>query len=225
MTTWILLHGAGSTPEFVRRTFGPAAERAGATLQAPDMAGATMADMVETIAQCAPGPTDLIGGVSLGAHAAAAFAADTGWSGRLYAVMPAWVGPPEQVAALTARTADQVETIGVEDTLADIASAAAPGDWIYAELHRAWRAMSRETLVRALRVAAVQSAPTAQTLSRVRGRARIVALADDPTHPLAVARVWAESIAHAQLHVLDRDLGGADTTELASRLQSFRAEA
>ena len=183
-----------------------------------------MADMVGIITRYDPGPTDLIGGVSLGAHAAAAYAAETGWSGRLYAVMPAWVGSPDQVAALTARTADRIETVGVDDTLADIASSTAPDDWIFAELRLAWRTMSRETLARALRVAAAQEAPTARTLSQVRCRTRVVGLADDPTHPLSVAQVWTDSIAHARLHVVARDLDGGDTTVLASPLRAFRAD-
>lgn len=209
-----MLHGAGSTPEFVQRAFGPAARRAGCDLVAPDVAGLDMAAMVEVIAAARPAA---VGGVSLGAHAAVLFAVRHHWAGPLYAVMPAWVGRPESVAALTAHTAREIRTGSVGAVLERI-DAEAGADWIAEELRRAWSGMPGDELVRALDVASRQPAPGAGELAQVRGPATIVGLADDPTHPLAVAHLWAQSIPRADLHVLPRDLDGQGPQALATWL-------
>ncbi len=218
MITWVLLHGAGSTPEFMERTFGPAAQARGVRLVTPDVVGASMAEMVEVIEGIGPEGDDLVGGVSLGAHAGARFAYEAQWSGRVYAVMPAWAGEPEAVASLTAATSDALQHNSVDDVLNQIAASADPDDWIIAELRTAWMALGRQRLRDALRTAAAQGAPTGGDLSRVTGECRVVALAADPTHPLAVARLWAASIPRASLHILPRDLEGRGSTELAAPL-------
>jgi hypothetical protein len=218
MITWVLLHGAGSTPEFMARTFGPAAQSSDVRLVTPDVVGASMAEMVDVIESIGPDRDDLIGGVSLGAHAAAQFAYSTRWGGRMYAVMPAWIGAPETVASLTAATAETLAHSSVEDVLIQIEASADTGDWIIAELRTAWTGLGRDRLRDALRVAAAQVAPTAADLARVTGECRVVALAADPTHPLTVARLWASSIPAAHLHVLPRHLQGRGSTALAAPL-------
>lgn len=198
----MLLHGAGSTPEFIERAFGPAITASGWDLVAPDVRGMDMAAMIATIRQARP---DAVGGVSLGAHASAAFAASEVWEGPVYAVMPAWMGAPDAVAALTEHTALEIEQSSVRAIL-DRLAALSHGDWIFDELSRAWRSMDDEQVVAALRVAGRQRAPTAGDLKRLRGRVTVVGLADDPTHPLAVAHVWARACG-APLHVVDRHAG------------------
>lgn len=171
-------------------------------MHAPDVAGMDMAAMASLLEHAVP---DVVGGVSLGAHAAAHFAAVTGWAGPVYAVMPAWIGRPEAVAALTDHTAAEIQESSVEAVLARI-EAIAPHDWITAELVRAWRSMPATDLVSALHVAARQSAPTVSQLQRIEAPVTVVGLADDPTHPLEVAQIWAASTG-ARLHVVDRHAG------------------
>jgi pimeloyl-ACP methyl ester carboxylesterase len=217
-TRCLLLHGAGSTPEFVERAFGPAMAARGWQLIAPDVRGADMAEMVAVIAERAPGPEDLIGGVSLGAHAAAMYAGTNDYVGSLLAVMPAWIGFPGPVAALTASTADAIEATSTAEVLREIAHSAPDDDWILAELRRAWLSMSAQRLVAALRTAAEQPAPGPPTLRRITARTHIVALRDDPTHPESVATTWHGCIAGSSLTVLPRDLQGGPPSRLVDHL-------
>lgn len=200
----VLLHGAGSTPEFVLRAFGPAVASAGAILAAPDVRGLTMPEMVEVLREA---QADVVGGVSLGAHAAAEFGLTTDWSGPVYAVMPAWLGTPDAVSALTAHTAAEVERVGTARLLQRLV-AMSPDDWITAELVRAWEPLAAADLAHILRVAAAQPGPSGARLHELRGRVTVVGLADDPTHPLTVARTWSRATS-GPLHVVARHEGAA----------------
>jgi pimeloyl-ACP methyl ester carboxylesterase len=167
-----------------------------------------MADMRGILADLAD-DADVLGGVSLGAHAAAAFASETGWAGGLVAVMPAWTGPPGGVAGLTAHTADEVEALGVDAVLGRIFEESAPGDWVARELRTAWTGTPSPELAHYLRVAAEQPSPDTSELELIRARTVVVALADDPLHPEQVARQWARAIPGATLEVLPRMLDSA----------------
>ena len=79
-------------------------------------------------------------------------------------------------------------------------------------------AVERPEIADDLRVAAAQPAPGPAELGRITGPVTIVALADDPTHPLAVAQHWAAAMAHSELHVLPRDLAGRAPQALADFL-------
>lgn len=210
-----VLHGTGSTAEFLTRAFGPAVTDRDWALIAHDDRTGQMDAMVAALAECTVDPAvAVIGGVSLGAHAAAAFAARTGWRGGLLLVMPAWSGQAGDVARLTSQTADRIAARGVEPVLADIEAHAAPGDWVVAELIRAWRSYPPHTLIDCMRAAGSQSAPTPEELASIRARTVVVGLRDDPTHPVSVAGQWADSIPGARLALLDRDLAGRDVDVL-----------
>ncbi len=204
VSTCLLLHGAGSTPEFIERTFGGVMREAGMRLVAPDVRGLDMAGMHAVIDAAG---ADVMGGVSLGAHATGLYAATTGWSGPVYAVMPAWLGAASGVAGLTAQTAARLRASSVSEVLAEIRHFA-PDDWVSDELARAWSSMTAVDLAVALEVAAVQPAPTREQLRAIAGPVTVVALADDPTHPREVAQVWAQECA-GTLHVVPRDAGAA----------------
>lgn len=152
----------------------------------------------------------LVGGVSLGAHVAATWAAtrSTQLAGLLLA-LPAWSGPADGApAALAARaTADLVRAGGVTTAL-DAARAGSPS-WLAAELGRAWPRYGAG-LAAALDAAAAEPGPDAAALGALTVPAGIAALVDDPVHPIAEARRWQALLPHAVLHSATLAAFGAD---------------
>jgi hypothetical protein len=55
-------------------------------------------------------------------------------------------------------------------------------------------------------------------LTRINAESTVVALADDPTHPAAVAAAWAHAIPGARLREVPRDLAGQGPQSLAQWL-------
>ena len=198
----LLAHGAGSCPETALRLLGPAVPD-GVLPVAIDARG-TVADVVARLDDAVRGhDVVLVGGVSLGAHAAALWSSATGSSSDLLLVMPAWSGEPDDVAALTAATADDVETFGIDRVLATI-TALARDDWVLDELRRGWRTYDDVLLAATLRAAASSPGPTPEALSAITAPTAVVALDDDPLHPADVARSWAALVPGARLAVVGR---------------------
>ena len=215
----LLVHGAGSTPDAVRRLLGPAA--AGADVVALDARG-TLDDVVGAVtaavdtAERSGRSIEVVGGISLGAHVVARWAAArTGPSPDLVLAMPAWTGAPDAIASLTASSADEVEHEGTAAIL-DRLLAESPDDWVVDELVRAWAGRDPVELARSLRSAALSPAPDVAELALVRARTVVVALAEDPLHPARVAEQWAAAIPGAHLVVLPRDAPGADRGALGA---------
>jgi len=204
----LLLHGAGSCPETARRLLGPAVPD-GAQPVALQARG-SVEDAVAALEAAASGrQVALVAGVSLGAHAAALWAARGGTADMLVLAMPAWTGGPGPVAALTASSAEEVRRRGRVALLAQVA-ARAPHDWVVDELRRGWATYDDDALASALEVAASSTGPTLDELARVRSRTAVVALADDPLHPEGVARGWARAVPGARLAVVGRHEPAAD---------------
>ena len=147
----------------------------------------------------------LAAGISLGAHALVAAWAGADRTAPLVLVMPAWTGAPGQVAGATAAAADDLALRGRDAVLASLATdPRTRDDWVREELAAAWSAYDDGTLVAALRAASTSPGPTSDQLARVRSPTALVALADDPLHPEAVAREWALTIPRAVLRVVAR---------------------
>jgi pimeloyl-ACP methyl ester carboxylesterase len=199
----LLVHGAGSCPETVLRLLEPAVPD-GVEACAVDARG-TVEDVVSRLDAAARGrEVALVGGISLGAHAAALWSARGGTARELLLAMPAWTGVPDDVAALTAATADEVEAYGIERVLAQVEQAATVGDWVLDELRLGWRTYDAVLLAATLRAAASSPGPTPAALERITARTAVVALDHDPLHRLGVARAWARAISGADLAVVAR---------------------
>ena len=204
----LLAHGAGSCPGSALRLLGPAVPH-GVAVVAIDARG-TMTDVVDRLRAAATGhDVVLAAGVSLGAHAVATWSALGGRAAELLLALPAWTGSPGDVAALTASSAADVRVRGRVGVLAGVA-ASAPGDWVVDELRRCWAEQDDGELADALDAAATSAAPEPSDLARIRASTVVVALADDPLHPVSVARSWAEAIPGARLVVVARHEPGRD---------------
>jgi pimeloyl-ACP methyl ester carboxylesterase len=209
----VVLPGSASTAEFVVRAFGAPLAAAGFCLVTTDPAPGSevISDQLlaldDAVRRFAP---RLLGGVSLGAHLVARWAAERQprLSGLLL-TMPAWTGEPDIVASLSAITADDVERAGIGPTLDRIRSGVAPdapGAWVVDELATAWTRYTGAGLAAALRATAASVAPSLATLAGLSTPCGVVALADDPMHPAAVAADWARAL----------PFGALATTDLAS---------
>ncbi|MFN8167293.1 MAG: hypothetical protein U0S36_00770 [Candidatus Nanopelagicales bacterium] len=208
-TVTVLLHGAGSCPPTALALLGPAVASGSRAVAMPTSGDVerAVADLDALVAGLrAAGEHPLrVGGISLGAHAAALWAARTGAAVELVLAMPAWTGAPDHVAALTAAAADDVEDHGVAAVLARLdADPATAGDWVLEELRRGWTSYAEDDLVRTLRAAGRSPGPATDDLAALRGPVAVVALADDPLHPETVARRWAEAVPDSGLAVVGR---------------------
>lgn len=218
----VLLPGAGSSAGFLHRAFGAPLADAGYELVAvepepgPAVAEAALAALDRAAAAYGP-RLRLVGGVSLGAHLAVRWTAARvpgtsahpgttvpptgdpaqGVAGVLVA-MPAWTGAPGAVAAATRASAEVVEQLGTAGALARAGDAV---PWVAAELAAAWPGYG-DRLAASLRAAAAAPGPSVAELAAVGVPVGLVACADDPLHPLAVARGWAAALPRAALRTL-----------------------
>jgi pimeloyl-ACP methyl ester carboxylesterase len=217
--TAVILPGTGSDEVFVQAAFGGPARHAGVRLVAPaPRPGAQLAEHFLSSLDAAAdrfGPI-MAGGISLGAHLAAEWAAaNPGRGAGLLVAMPGWYGSPTDPAApgaVTARvSADAVAEHGIDAALAD-ATRAVPG-WLAAELDRAWR-RAGAGLVESLRVAVHRPAPSLALLGGITVPACVVGCVDDPVHPIEVARRWAAALPVAELRTITFADLGADRAAL-----------
>jgi pimeloyl-ACP methyl ester carboxylesterase len=222
--TAVVLPGSGSDDVFVRAAFAGPLNAAGIRLVAPaprrgaDVVAGHRAALDTALADPTTG-TLLVGGVSLGAQVAAAWAADRLAGGPrrvggLLLALPAWTGPPaaDAPAAVAARlTAAAVRRGGVDAAVA-AARAGAPR-WLADELDRAWRGYG-SGLADALEAAAAEPAPDAATLAGLALPTGVVGLRDDPVHPLVRAREWQALLPRAVLHTTTMAVLGADPAVL-----------
>jgi pimeloyl-ACP methyl ester carboxylesterase len=213
----VVLPGTGSDEVFVEAVFGGPVAAAGLRLVAPPPRhGAELAECHLAALDAAADRHGriVVGGISLGAHLAAEWAASRPERcAGLLAALPGWCGDagtaPAGLAA--AASADAVDALGVAGALAD-AVRGVPS-WLADELDRAWR-RAGDGLAESLRVAAHRAAPTPRLLRTITVPAGVAGCVDDPVHPVDVAARWAESLPDAQLRTITFAEFGADRAAL-----------
>lgn len=196
----VLLPGTGSDDDYLRRAFGGPLRDTGATVMAvaPHPRGVVAGYRRALDEAAAAGPI-AVGGVSLGAAVAAAWALEHPERAvAVLAALPPWTGAPcGALAALSARqTAAQLRRDGLAATTATM-RASSPS-WLARELSRSWR-RQWPALPDALDEAAGYVAPTAAELHDLRVPLGVAAATDDPIHPPEVAREWVAAAPHAGL--------------------------
>jgi pimeloyl-ACP methyl ester carboxylesterase len=212
-----MLPGSGSDAHFVRSAFEPALRAAGIAVDAvaPRPGWGVVAGYREALdaALALPGPF-LVGGISLGAHVATAWAAERApaWLTGVLVAMPAWSGAPDgaPAAAAAMATAAQVRAGGLAAAV-EAARAGAPR-WLADELERAWAGYG-PGLADALDAAA-HPAPDMAALGSLAVPVGIAALVEDPVHPVGTARAWARALPHAAIRTTTLTALGADPAVL-----------
>src|SRR3954470_19251678 len=153
--TAVVLPGTASDEVFVRSVFETPLAQVGLRLTAPPTA--TVDEHLAALDSAWTGTPVVVGGISLGAHVAAAWAVrHPDRCAGLLVALPAWHGPAgDAPAALAARaSATVVDHHGVDSALVGV------DGWLGAELSRAWHRHGRR-LAGTLRAAAESTAPTA----------------------------------------------------------------
>lgn len=212
----LVMPGTGSDGAYVRQAFGTAAVAAGFSLVALEPGTDLAAGYMRALdaAARAHGPI-LVGGISIGASIAAAWAARVGPQScaGVWAVLPPWSGVPgaSPAAASATATADALERDGLSATL-DAMSASSPG-WLAAELTRSWTALY-PGLIGQLRGAAALVGPQPATLARLAVPLAVVVSDNDPIHPAAVGEAWAKAAPRAAVKRTTLDVWGADPAVL-----------
>jgi pimeloyl-ACP methyl ester carboxylesterase len=215
----VMAHGAGSTADFVTRAFPGSAcgipvraleDRTGDVGKITTALNAAVTEaLTEAAADAAPAGV-LLGGVSIGAHAAAlaCLTADGRRVAGCVLVMPAWTGCPDAHSP-TALAAEEVAQHGAEQVLRRLDDDPdLRNDWVTEELRLSWR--DRPTLGEELEAAACGQAPTLEQLRSIPVPVLLLGLAEDPFHPLSVARTWAQQVPDAELTILCRQAARLD---------------
>lgn len=223
--TTVLLPGTGSDNDYVRRAFSAPLRRAGAVLVTPVPHPGRLIDGYRAALDDAArdGPV-VVGGVSLGAAVAAAWALEhPDRAVAVLAALPAWTGEPELApAAQAARyTAARLRCDGLAATTTRM-RASSPV-WLAEELTRSWRVQWPE-LPDAMEEAAAYVAPSRAELARLVAPLAVAAAVDDPIHPLQVAADWVSVAPHAALRTVTLDEIGADAAALGSACLAALAE-
>lgn len=225
----VIAHGVGSSPRFIREAFAAPLAAAGYRLVAyhlrghgdstplPDPADHDLDRHVADLdAVAAAVGARLVGGVSLGAHIAATWAADREDLDGVLLCLPAWTGRATPGVGPHAAVADTVRRGGLTALVATVRQDPSLPDWLRDLLLRDWATHPADSLVAALIALDGGQAPDAETLRRIRVPAGVVGWPEDPGHPLEVARAWAEQLPRAALRCTSLDAVGAGRTALGA---------
>ena len=225
-TAAVFLPGTGSDADFISRALGPLAQSLNLPLIAvqpdPDR---LVASYLEALDQAATEhPRLVVGGVSIGTMVAISWA--QGHQDQVAAVvaaLPAWSGEAaDSLAAASARhTAGLLRADGLEATIATMRASSPP--WLADELERSWRALW-PGLPGSMDAAATHVGPTLAELASLTVPVALVAVEDDPLHPLTTAAAWLSALPCAQLEtVLMAELGADPAVLSAAGLRALAA--
>lgn len=224
--TAVVLPGTGSDHDYVYRAFSGPLRGAGAHLVAPAPQPDRLIDgyLAALDAAASAGPI-LVGGVSIGAAVAAAWAlTHPDRTVAVLAALPAWTGDPTAAPAAQAAqfTAGELRRAGLAATVATMRASSPP--WLADELTRSWTAQWPQ-LPEALEAAAGYRSPDYDELARLAAPMGVAAAGDDAIHPLAVGAQWARAVPRGALRRVTLDRLGADPTVLGTACLSALADA
>lgn len=215
--TAVLLAGTGSDDDYVYRAFAGPLHEVGAVVVTPAPQPARLvAGYLEALDDAAREGPIVVGGVSIGAAVALAWALKRpGHAVAVLAALPAWTGAAQSApAALSARhTAALLRTEGLVAATTQMRASSPP--WLADELTRSWLGQWPE-LPDAMEEAAGYVAPSIAELERLSVPMGVVAATDDPIHPLEVALEWVAAAPRAALRPVTLDEFGPDPAVLGA---------
>lgn len=223
--TTVLLPGTGSDDDYVQRAFSGPLAHVGAVLVNPPPRPDRLIDgyLAALDAAACEGPI-AVGGVSIGAAVAAAWAlAHPDRTVAVLAALPAWAGAPgEAPAALAARySASRLRADGLAATTTQMRASSRP--WLADELTRSWGAQWPH-LPDAMEEAAAYVAPSCDELAGLAAPLAVAAAVDDPIHPLQAGLDWVAAAPRAALRTVTLDQIGADPAALGAACLTALAE-
>lgn len=223
--TTVLLPGTGSDDDYVQRAFsGPLAHVGAVLVTPPPRPDRLIEGYLAALDAAARESPIAVGGVSIGAAVAAAWAlAHPDRAVAVLAALPAWAGAPgEAPAALAARySASQLRADGLAATTTQMRASSPP--WLANELTRSWGAQWPH-LPDAMEEAAAYVAPSCDELAGLAAPLAVAAAVDDPIHPLQAGLDWVAAAPRAALHTVTLDQIGADPAALGAACLAALAE-
>lgn len=214
--TAVVLPGTGSDDDYIRRAFALPLGLVGAELvtHRPRPERLIEGYLAALDAAAERVGSIIVGGVSIGASVAAAWALQHPQKVLgVLAALPAWSGAPDAApAALAARySAEQLRRDGLAVVVAGLRASSPP--WLAAELTRSWTAQWPH-LPDALEQASTYVAPTCAQLAELAVPMGVSAATDDPVHPVQTASEWVAATPRAALRTVSLDQMGADPSVL-----------
>lgn len=223
----LLLHGVGSSSRFLDDAFGAPLRDAGWRLLAADLRGHGRStplvdpdahafdhhvdDVGALVRVLAP---DVVGGVSLGGHAAVGAAAAGVPCRAVLACLPAWSGRAVPGEGPHAAVAREVAEVGVAGMLARFDRDSTMVPWLREVLLRDWASHDPASLTAALMALDGGQAPTSTEVAALPVPLAVVGWPDDPGHPLAVAEDWAVTAPRGTLVRTSLEAVQADRTAM-----------
>jgi pimeloyl-ACP methyl ester carboxylesterase len=213
----VLLPGTGSDDDYVYRAFSGPLHDVGALVMAqPPPPEGLIAGYLAALDNAAREEPIAVGGVSIGAAVAAAWAlAHPGHVVAVLAALPAWTGSPESAPA--AQAAAQSALMLRRDGLvaATTQMRASSPAWLADELTRSWVGQW-PALPDAMEESARYVAPTCTELERLSAPMGVASAVDDPVHPLEVGVEWVSAAPRAALRTVTLADIGADPSALGA---------
>jgi 3-oxoadipate enol-lactonase len=193
----VLAHGVGSSARFVVAACAGAVVEAGWRLVTYDARGhgdsspcpdpadhhldVHVADLEAVVA--AAGPTAVVGGISLGGHAALR---RRGPEARVVC-LPAWWGPSETGVGVHAAVAAEVRAVGIPAVIARLEREPGMPAWLRDTLVTDYRRHDASSLAAALIALDGAAGPTSEDVADVTAPLAVVGWHDDPGHPFDAA--------------------------------------
>jgi pimeloyl-ACP methyl ester carboxylesterase len=194
----VLAHGVGSSARFVAASCAAPLVAAGWRLVTYDARGHGLstpcpdpadhhldlhvADLDAVVA--VTGPTSVVGGISLGGHAALRRA---GPEARVVC-LPAWWGPAEVGVGVHAAVAAEVRAVGAAGVIARLERETGMPAWLHETLLTDYRRHDPASLAAALVALDGAPGPTSDDVARATAPLAVVGWRDDPGHPFDVAQ-------------------------------------